>query len=97
MSGVGWKGWLALVIFTLQDGSDAVIGQFVLQQRPPFSARTYTLERGGISSAARQLVSDTRRRPEAWAHMSIPALLYTGSAVLQVIGAANLDAPVVKL
>jgi UDP-sugar transporter A1/2/3 len=114
MSNVGWRGWLALAVFVLQNGIDALIGQYVLQQRPPFSAKMYALlsecafklptamclfavECGGPCVATRQLVSYTRRRPAAWTHISVPALLYTVGAVLQVVGATNLDAPVVKL
>ena len=34
----GWKGWLALICFALQNSSSAVLQQYVVQQRPPFDA-----------------------------------------------------------
>lgn len=111
-----WRGWLALAVFALQNGTDAIFGQFVLQasSRAPISARTYALvsetcfklptalllyaiESGGPCEATRRLLETSRRRPQQWAQISVPALLYTFGAVLQVVGAANLDAPVVKL
>ena len=63
----------------------------------PTAMCLFAVECGGPCVATRQLVSYTRRRPAAWTHISVPALLYTVGAVLQVVGATNLDAPVVKL
>ena len=108
-TGVTWKGWLALAVFTLQNSTSALYGQFVLQQRPrcnprvmvmlqeaaiklPTSVLLYWIECGGVLRGTRSLVTDVRERPRTWALMFFPAVCYTVGAVLQMVGASNLEA-----
>ena len=108
-TGVTWKGWLALAVFTVQNSTSALYGQFVLQQRPrcnprvmvllqeaaiklPTSLLLYWIESGGALRGTRRLMVDARERPRTWALMWFPAVCYTVGAILQMVGASNLDA-----
>ena len=101
-------GWTFLVLFALQNGSNAVVAQYVMHRAQPVNTRVavllqeliklplsmllYTYESGGLLAMARRFGASTRRHPFAWCAVSVSALFFTAGAVLQFESAKRLDA-----
>ena len=100
-------GWLFLVLFVIQNSSNAVLGQYAMQWRQPFESRTsvlmqeilklsastvlYTIECGGAAAMVRSLAANAIERPASWVHVGVPAVVYTIGATLQFESAKHLD------